>query len=246
MAWNIRSCVYKPIYISVARWQGSQAGFLSSWGQPLPSVILNRKNICVTADLPWPRTANKSLHSFNNLSVYFHQEARCSSAMQETLSWAPWLPPPLRRKVAHSNPLIKKLPVLVETNQNIYSKSKLKKNVNLMNPWKHPNAGVKLSAELLNDNSNKDHTGKKSMRTEMVILGQNEPQSLTPFLMVFYFNAIFSATYRGFSDQSPLATLPHHIFFLLVLRQPLSTWKKRKIVLRQRMWANWKTSLSSD
>ena len=113
MAWNIRSCVYKPTHISVARWQGSRAGFLT--------------------DLPWPRPANKSLHSFNNLGVYFHQEAQCSTAMQEALSWAPWLPPPLRRKVAHSNPLIKKLPVLVETNQNIYSnKSKLKKHVNLI------------------------------------------------------------------------------------------------------------------
>lgn len=43
----------------------------------------------------------------------------------------PGCPHPL--EVAHSNPLIKKLPVLVETNQNIYSsKSKLKKHVNLI------------------------------------------------------------------------------------------------------------------
>lgn len=171
-----------------------------------------QKNIYITTDLPWPRTANKSLHSFNNLGVYFHQEARYSSAMQEAVSWALWLPSPLRRKVAYSNPLIKKLPVLVETNQNIYRKSKLKKLVNLMNPWKHPSAGVRLSAEHLNDNSNKDHTGKKSLRTELVILGQNEPQSLTPFLMAFYFNMIVSATCRGFSDQSPLTALPHQCF----------------------------------
>ena len=167
--------------------------------------------------------------------------------MQEALSWAPWLPPSLRRKVAHSNPLIKKLPVLVETNQNIYSnKSKLKKHVNLITHENTPMLESDYLQSFWMTILTKFTLAKKSIRTETIILGQNEPQSLTPFLMAFYFSAIVSAPCRGFSDQSPLTALPHQVFFLLLLRQPLSTWKRKKMVLRQRMWANWKTSLSSD
>lgn len=154
MVWNIRSHVYKPIQISVAKWQGGVASCLSTWGQPLPSVIPNRKKI----NNYWLTLTQNC----QQISTFF-QWSGCLFPPRSVASVPQWnsphlistLPPPLRSKVTHVAYSYKD-----RWPQNIYSDSKLKKYVNLMKPWKHPKVGIGLSPRLLN-NFNADEPGQK-------------------------------------------------------------------------------------